>query len=288
MGDAGEFRFAGPDEGGRTTVAGVRIEWSAWEGAADLPTPVLLHGARAHRGWWSAVLAELRARSFGAIALDFSGNGDSGHRADYSPELWAEEAVAVAADRLGGPAVLVGHSMGGQVALAAAALHPQAVAALVLLDTKIELPSPATGDLPRGAPARPLRLYPTAEAGIASFRLEPMQPPLNDRLVREVAAESLRQEEGGWRWKFDTAIAQRWTDALIAEFAERVSCPIRLIRGEESALTSPQTAAAIEALTGMAVAESVIPGAHHHLILDQPKLVGAAIAESVLELQREW
>lgn len=225
------------------------------------------------------MIAELLSRSLGAIALDLSGNGDSGWRQSYSPELWAAEAVAVAEREIGGAAILVGHSMGGQVALAAAAEHPEAVEAVVLLDTKIELPTAATGGLPRGAPARPLRLYPTREAAVASFRLLPLQPVVNEPLMREVAAHSLRQEDGGWRWKFDTAIAHQWTDDGIAALARRVECPLWLIRGEESTLTSPRTAAAVEELTGMPVPEVTIPGAHHHLILDQPELVGAAIAD---------
>jgi pimeloyl-ACP methyl ester carboxylesterase len=283
MGDGRRLRFPAPDRVGSVEVAGCAIEWSRWDGDdPSLPTPLLIHGARAHRGWWSAVVAELRSRSIGAIALDLSGNGDSGWRQSYSAELWATEAVAVAQRELDRPAVLVGHSMGGQVGLGAAAEHPEAVGALILLDTKIELPTAATGDLPRGVPGRPLRLYPTCEAAVASFRLEPMQPLVNEAFVREVAARSLRREDGGWRWKFDTAIAQRWTDAQIAEFAARVECPLWLIRGEESTRTSLRTSANLEALTGMPVSDVAIPGAYHHLILDQPELVGVAIAETLL------
>jgi pimeloyl-ACP methyl ester carboxylesterase len=284
MEDGTRLRFPAPDRVGSVEVAGCAIEWSRWDGDPSLPAPLLIHGARAHRGWWSAVVAELRSRSLGAVALDLSGNGDSGWREDYSAELWAAEAVAVAELELGAKAVLVGHSMGGQVALAAAGLHPEAVEALILLDTKIELPTIATGELPRGVPGRPPRLHLTREAGVASFRLEPMQPPVNEPLVREVAAQSLRREDGGWRWKFDPAIAQRWTDALIAEIVERVECPLWLIRGEGSTLTSELTAANIEMLTRRPVSEVVIPGAYHHLILDQPELVGAAIAETVRQL----
>lgn len=284
MGDETRPLIPAPDRTGSVEVAGCAIEWSGWDGNAACPTPVLLHGARAHRGWWSAVVAELQAHSIGAVALDFSGNGDSGWRPSYSPELWAAEAVAVAEREIGGPAVLVGHSMGGQVALAAAAEWSPAVRALVLLDTKIELPTAATGDLPRGIPARPLRLYPTREAAITSFRLQPPQPLVDEPLLREVAAHSVREEGDGWCWKFDTAIAHQWTDAVIAGFARRVECPLWLLRGECSELTSARTAANIEALTGMPVPEVVIAAAHHHMLLDQPQPVGAAIAEILAQL----
>lgn len=284
MGDETTPLTPAPDRTGTVEVAGCAIEWVAWDGAAAVPTPVLLHGARAHLGWWSAVVAELRSRSIGAVALDLSGNGDSGWRPSYSPRLWAAEAIAVAELEIGRPAVLVGHSMGGQIALAAAAEHPREVAAAILLDTKIELPTAATGDLPRGSPARPLRLYPTREAAVASFRLLPPQPVVDKALLREVAAQSLRREERGWRWKFDIAIAHRWTDAIIAELASRVECPLWLLRGADSDLTSERTAANIETLTGMPVAETVIPGAHHHMLLDQPRQVGTAIAEALDQL----
>lgn len=77
------------------------------------PTVVLVHGAW-HGAWcWAALQAELDLRGIPSLALDLPGHGgsteelgglhtDSGH-------------VVKALDRIGGPAILVGHSYGGAV-----------------------------------------------------------------------------------------------------------------------------------------------------------------------------
>jgi hypothetical protein len=50
-------------------------------------------------------------------------------------------------------------------------------------------------------------------------------------------------------------------------------------------LTSSKTAGNLEALSGMPVLEVAIADAHHHLILDQPELVGAALADLLGRLE---
>jgi pimeloyl-ACP methyl ester carboxylesterase len=101
---------------------------------------LLLHGIGGGRTIWRASVVALAAAGFDAIALDLPGYGDS---VDVAPGGIGTMAAAVRAlmDELGLPrAALVGHSMGGMVALELAALAPQRLTALVLACT-----SPAFG-----------------------------------------------------------------------------------------------------------------------------------------------
>ncbi len=53
------------------------------------------------------------------VAIELSGHGDSGRRPSYSLDLWADEPMAVVDDAgNAGPAIIIGHSMGGFVTLA--------------------------------------------------------------------------------------------------------------------------------------------------------------------------
>jgi 3-oxoadipate enol-lactonase len=92
---------------------------------------VLLHGQPGSAADWQQV-ADRLPRTLGVVALDRPGYGASRQAADG----FAVNARAVVAEldaRGIGRAVLVGHSYGGGVALAAAGLAPERVEALVLL-----------------------------------------------------------------------------------------------------------------------------------------------------------
>ncbi len=115
------------------TVNGVDVAWmdSGEQGQPDVPV-VLLHGLSSSMGYWSHNLPEL-ARGRRILALDLPGHGASGRPdAAYTPPWFADIVVGfldeVGVDR----AVLVGHSMGGQIALTVALTHPDRVDRLVL------------------------------------------------------------------------------------------------------------------------------------------------------------
>src|ERR671917_259355 len=101
-------------------------------------TPVLLlHGwtASADLNWW-AQYAALADAGYRAIALDHRGHG-RGLRtyADFRLTDCADDAVAVLEHLGAGPAVAVGYSMGGPLALLAARRHPGPVSGIVLCAT---------------------------------------------------------------------------------------------------------------------------------------------------------
>ena len=101
-------------------------------------TPLLLlHGwtASADLNWFAQYDA-LREAGYRAIAVDHRGHG-RGLRtyADFRLEDCADDAVAVLEELGAGPAVAVGYSMGGPIALLAARRHRRAIHAAVLCAT---------------------------------------------------------------------------------------------------------------------------------------------------------
>jgi pimeloyl-ACP methyl ester carboxylesterase/putative sterol carrier protein len=118
------------------------------------PPLVLLHGLGGTKLSWMPVLAPL-AQGYRVVAPDLPGHGESAKpRASYSPRFYAG-VVRSLLDEIGvGPAVLVGNSLGGRVALEIAVRAPGRVRGLVLL-------SPAVAGLPFPHYTRLLRLVPT-------------------------------------------------------------------------------------------------------------------------------
>jgi pimeloyl-ACP methyl ester carboxylesterase len=100
----------------------------------DAPTVVFEAGAGASRSMWSLVQPAVGARTR-AIVYDRSGLGRSAPDpvARTLPRM-ADDLAAVLDHAGPGPFVLVGHSAGGPIVRAAAALQPDRIAGLVLVD----------------------------------------------------------------------------------------------------------------------------------------------------------
>lgn len=102
----------------------------------DGPTIVWIGGFRSDMEGTKALALDAAARERGWAFLrydHFAHGQSSGDWRQATIGRWREDAIAVI-DSLSGPAILVGSSMGGWVALLAALARPEAVAGLVLIN----------------------------------------------------------------------------------------------------------------------------------------------------------
>ena len=103
---------------------------------------VLIHGWSCDKSYWAMQVAAL-SQDFRIIALDLGGHGDSGAgRKAWTVNSFGRDVAAVVEATGSGPVVLVGHSMGGNVAVAAAQLIGERTQAVVWVDTYRKLGSP--------------------------------------------------------------------------------------------------------------------------------------------------
>jgi pimeloyl-ACP methyl ester carboxylesterase len=206
-------------------------------------------------------------------AISWSGMGGSDWRPAYSAPVFAAEIfAAVAAAQLevsGVRPILVGHSFGGFPALHCAAEHAERLGGIVMVDTSIQPPEKRwTGPPPR--PDGGNRVYATLEQALARFRLAPPQACENLYIADHIARCSLKAVEGGWTWKFDPSIWQRFTMPDLGLLLPRIACPAALIWGERSNLMPAETLDYMIAQMPDAVLRLPIPDADHHVMLDQP------------------
>lgn len=258
-------------------VEGARIRYLRW-GDRARPGLLLAHGNAAHSWWWSFI-APFLARDYNVAALDFSGMGDSSWRPDgYTMERFAAEELAVAEHAgmfaLPEPPVIAGHSFGGFVTILAGALYGERLAGTVIIDSPVNPP-----DRPRTGPPqfRAHKIYPTLAAALARFRLLPPQESQNLFLLDFVARHSLREVEGGFSWKFDPHIWRNFTIGDTADRLKATRCRIAIFRGEQSILMPPEIGAYMFNLLGRSAPVVDIPEAQHHVMLDQPLALTAAL-----------
>lgn len=122
----------------RTQVGSIEIAWDE-HGGGDPPF-VLVHGFTGARTDFAAHLEPL-ARERRVIAADHRGHGDSTNTAEeatYTLETLTEDLAGFLDQEVGTPSDLLGHSMGGMVALRLALARPDLVRSLILMDTAAE------------------------------------------------------------------------------------------------------------------------------------------------------
>ena len=278
----GWFRraLAVPFADGRVEVDGAPIHYLAW-GEPGRRGLVFVHGGGAHAHWWTHVAAHVRRRLPGAGPRPVGPRRQRPPRRTYSLEQWTGEVMAVAdAGGIAGPPVIVGHSMGGFVTIATAALHPDRLAGVgrVRLAGDRARPrgrAPPSWAAPSGSPGP----TPTSTTALARFRTVPPQDHYLDYVVDHVARHSLRPVDGGWQWKFDRQVFAQFAGgmrSIALPYLPRVRCRLALLRSENGLVTADIGAAMYEGL-GRVTPMIEIPEAGHHAMLDQPLLLLTAL-----------
>jgi pimeloyl-ACP methyl ester carboxylesterase len=239
-----------------------RIHYRVW-GKPGLPGLVLVHGGAAHSGWWDHIAPQLHSHR--VVAVDLSGHGDSDRRSNYSTQTWAREVVAVAAHAGLDRPVVVGHSMGGWVALTIGVEHPALVAAVAVIDSPLNRQPPEEERLRERQ--RPHHPYPSVEQAISHFRTLPPQDVYLPYVLEHVARGSLAGGADGWTWKFDPNL---WgSRPLVADLLPQLGCPAAVFRCENG-LVSEEMAEEMASLVPDGLPVVDVPDAGHHPMFDQP------------------
>lgn len=248
--------------------------------------PVLfLHGLACGRRAWSGV-ARRFARSHRAIAFDFPAHGASSspqHPALYQESAFVATALAVL-DALGiARATVVGHSLGGGIALELAIRHPERVRALVAVDAGSGSDDPAAYRPRAGALAdliesRGMSAY--VDALIAS-------PTMRDyaaqgaRARRHIRALVMQHDPAGLVRVIRGINMRR---APMQERAlESIACPTLVMTGALDVACLASGRAARERIRDARLVE--VPGVGHMLPLEAPG-VFANVVRSFVQATR--
>lgn len=260
-------------------VDGCPIHFLAW-GEPGRRGIVFVHGGGAHARWWSHVAAAF-ADEYRVVAVDLSGHGDSGHRDEYRLEQWTDEVIATReAAGIDGLPVIVGHSMGGMVTIATAAIHPQTVSGVIVVDSPVTEPDPEVEASRLKEAFGKQRIYATEAEALARFRTVPPQDHYLSYVMAHIAAASLRHDPDGYRWKFDPTVFTQFASESIRGVAlpylQRLVARFALLRCENGLVTR-DIGDFMSAELGRVAPVIELPEAGHHPMLDQPLILLTAL-----------
>jgi pimeloyl-ACP methyl ester carboxylesterase len=264
-----------------------RLHYLEWNPRASR-TIVLLHGNSANAWWWQP-LARVISPDHRLLALDLRGHGDSewAKPPAYSPTDYAADIARlvahVAADGSEKP-IVVGHSMGGLSVLAFARHHPESARGAIAIDVAVTS-SHGRNRYLRRLKGLPVVAYPDLATAKARFRLMPNEGGIADEVLHEIAEKSLaRTEDGRWTLKFDRESFFGGDGLAVMETIREIRIPTMLVRAENSRIMTAE--AAQHARESNPHAQLVtIPGAHHHVILENPAAVARVIEEFATSLR---
>lgn len=260
------------------TSNGASIRYRVW-GEVGRPGLILVHGGVAHKGWWDFI-APFFVPQYRVMALDLSGMGMSDWRDAYDMPTYAREVLVCAkAAKLFEAKQkpwLVGHSFGGFVTMASAAAFGDKLAGAVVIDSPVREADKQRRQAP---PSRGGKIYDSLEAALARFRLLPSQECENLFLVDHIARHSLKQVDTGWTWLFDPQLwsKMRYDIKAAIEVLNEFKCPVTLIRGQQSSLLTDEMWDFMKQAFPKGAHHLSIPGARHHVMLDQPLALVSAL-----------
>jgi pimeloyl-ACP methyl ester carboxylesterase len=266
-------------------MSGVTL-WVERGGAADGPLVVLVHGLGHTARVWRPLVDALPP-SVGWLAVDLPGHGRSPWTGAYAVPIMTDAVAAVVADALtadaltaGGPAtvpaagvgpgvvpqrplLVVGHSLGGVVALALSAVRP--VAGVLGFGIKVAW-TPEELAATRARSTRPPRIFPTEDEARAAFvrfaGLDGLVEPGSVTAASGVAPA----DGGGFRLAADPltmAVDAPDMPALLAGSGATVV----LAAGEHDTMVSAEQLRAVDP------AAVILAGAGHNLHLTHPELL---------------
>jgi pimeloyl-ACP methyl ester carboxylesterase len=264
-----------PGRTGRLRSGDHLTHYLEWGDPTNPRVMLLLHGFRGHAHWWDFV-APWFAREYRVIAIDFGGMGDSSYRPEYSRGDFVAE-VHAALQMIGRKEVtLVGHSFGGRISVFVAHEYPQLLKRALIIDTNIGF---ADQSLRTRFVARPKKVYPDRATACARFRFIPDEPPILPRIMQHLAMHSIKPQDEGFVWKFDEKPigGAGWEQIAEGELLKDIEVPVDFIAGEFSEVVPAALAQRIGRALRNGRGPIVIPSAYHHIPVDQPLALVAAM-----------
>jgi pimeloyl-ACP methyl ester carboxylesterase len=284
---------------GKAQCNGVVLNYRSVGDGSDV---VLIHGLATNHAFWRFDVLLSLAKAYRVTVYDLRGHGhsempkegyDSGHMVADLHHLLNHLHIT--------KAHLVGHSLGGVIALHYAALHPERIKSITIADSRIRALQPT--NYPRDWPnfdaankkLQEIGLHvPEDESESGLWLLEQIASPKWQKERHKLEGSSLFIPFGGWNGGQRTAV--RWLEllnkttakndftltSLTLDLVESIRQPVLLVYGQNSP-TLPSCYGLRDHLPDCET--SIIPGAGHFYPLTRPKIFVDRVNKFIKEME---
>ena len=240
-------------------------------GQNDRPPVILIHGAGSNHLCWPAELRRLSG--FNVYAIDLPGHGRSSGLGQHSIEAYAGQLVGFLAELNIHQAYLVGHSMGGAIALSISLQYPALPVAIGMIASGAYLNVPAELLACLKSPA-------TYQDGLTWIRQHVFSPHTPANLI-EASMKQLDEIRQVTLYR-DWLACSRFD---LGGKIERIAAPGWVALGSDDCLIS-QSSANYLANSLQHGRLQLVPCAGHMLIIEKPKELAAGFHKFLDELER--
>lgn len=206
---------------------------------------VILHGLYGASDNWMTI-ARILAEKYRVITVDLRNHGRSPHHPVHTYEAMVIDIARLFDELEIESACLIGHSMGGKLAMAFAADYPEKIRSLTVADIapKNYLQTPASG-IQLDLHNRILETLSGMDMSQYSSRKEiesALEPAIPDRLIRMFILKNLKKSDDSYEWRVNApvlfnALPHILESVNINEYRVRIpiaSYPVLFIKGSLS------------------------------------------------------
>jgi esterase len=206
---------------------------------------VILHGLCGSLDNWHAISRRLASRHH-VFAVDQRNHGQSPHGEEMNYVRMAEDLRQLFCERSMGPALVMGHSMGGKTAMQFALDFSEKVAGLIVVDIAPRAYEPVHGQVLASLLSVDLNSFPTRKAVEAAMAAAVPEPLMRGFLLKNL----IRDQAGAFRWRLNLQnILQNYSLLNAAIESNRpFQRPALFIRGGRSDFIQDRDEAAIRGL----------------------------------------
>lgn len=197
---------------------------------------LIIHGLFGSSDNWRS-MARYFSKFFQVISLDLRNHGQSPHSDEQDFTLMAEDVLAVCDALEINKAQVLGHSLGGKVAMQFAALYPQRVDKLVVVDISPRQYFSQHTPMMDTMMALEMRQY-SSRTEID----EALSASISDKTVRQFLLMNLQSDETGFSWRINLPALKHNYQKLMAAVCEttQLDLPSLFIYGELSEYVSTE------------------------------------------------
>ncbi|WP_088328846.1 alpha/beta fold hydrolase [Lacimicrobium sp. SS2-24] len=235
---------------------------------------ILLHGLFGSLENLNGIKRALEANHL-VVSVDLPDHGQSPHSDAFSYTEYAQAILSLMDELDLHNVAIVGHSMGGKVAMTMALTHPERVSGLVVADiAPVSYPDRHSGiiDALKSVDLNSLQRRSDADKQLAESIREPG--------VRQFLLKSLQKTDSGWCWQFNLSLLDRAYASITAwpDIDKVYDGPVLFIKGGRSDYLLPEHKGQIGRLFKHSQGH-IIPDAGHWLHAEKPQQFNKIVAD---------